>query len=88
MALPLWALGPMDSDWNQSLQYWPFSSSDPYNWKAQHPPFSYNFKGLTNLLESVLFTHQPTWDAANSSYRFFSLLRRKTEFFWRLERMS
>jgi len=43
------------------MQYWPFSNSDLYNWKAQHLPFSDNPKGLTNLIESILFTHQPTW---------------------------
>ena len=44
------------------LQYWPFSSSDLYNWKTNHPPFSENPSGLTGLLESLMFSHQPTWD--------------------------
>ena len=44
------------------MKYWLFSSVDLYNWKAQHPPFSDNPKGLINLFETVLFTHQPTWD--------------------------
>jgi hypothetical protein len=43
-------------------QYWPFSSSDLYNWKAQNPPFSEDPRGLTNLFESILHTHSPTWD--------------------------
>lgn len=33
-----------------------------YNWKNEKPPFSDNPKGLINLLDSVIFTHHPTWD--------------------------
>lgn len=44
------------------MQHWPFPTYDLYNCKAQHPPFSDNLKGLTNLIESILFTHQPTRD--------------------------
>uniref|UniRef100_A0ABI7Z9C2 Core shell protein Gag P30 domain-containing protein n=1 Tax=Felis catus TaxID=9685 RepID=A0ABI7Z9C2_FELCA len=36
--------------------------SDLYNWKAQNPKFSEKPAGLIDLLDSVLFTHQPTWD--------------------------
>ena len=41
VALPLRAVGAPPSDQNglQLLQYWPFSSSDLYNWKVNHPPF-------------------------------------------------
>ena len=44
------------------LQYWPFSSADLYSWKTNHPSFSENPSGLTGLLESLMFSHQPTWD--------------------------
>lgn len=44
------------------LQYWPFSASDLYNWKNNNPPFSEDPARLTALIESVLATHQPTWD--------------------------
>ncbi|XP_019060717.1 pygopus homolog 2-like [Fukomys damarensis] len=44
------------------LQYWPFSASDLYNWKQHNPPFSRDPTALTNLIESILVTHQPTWD--------------------------
>nr|AGP25479.1 gag protein [Mus caroli] len=44
------------------LQYWPFSSADLYNWKTNHPSFSEKPSGLTGLLESLMFSHQPTWD--------------------------
>ena len=44
------------------LQYWPFSASDLYNWKQHNPPFSKDPIVLTNLIESILTTHQPTWD--------------------------
>ncbi|XP_055466009.1 uncharacterized protein LOC129679111 [Psammomys obesus] len=55
-ALPLRA-GP-----NGQLQYWPFSASDLYNWKNNNPPFSRDPSRLTALIESILVTHQPTWD--------------------------
>jgi hypothetical protein len=45
-----------------TYQYWPFSSSELYNWKAQNTPFSEDPKGLTDLFESILHTHSPTWD--------------------------
>ncbi|XP_028617474.1 uncharacterized protein LOC114616118 [Grammomys surdaster] len=44
------------------LQYWPFSASDLYNWKNNNPSFSKDPSRLTSLIESVLVTHQPTWD--------------------------
>ena len=44
------------------LQYWPFSSADLYNWKTNHPSFSENPSGLSGLLESLMFSQQPTWD--------------------------
>ncbi|XP_073075517.1 uncharacterized protein [Manis javanica] len=46
----------------QPLQYWPFSSADLYNWKANHPPFSEELQRLMGLIESLMFSHQPTWD--------------------------
>ncbi|XP_058569236.1 uncharacterized protein LOC131502479 isoform X2 [Neofelis nebulosa] len=60
--LPLRATGPPDAEVNQSHHYWPFATSDLYNWKAQNPKFSEKLAGLIDLLDSVLFTHQPTWD--------------------------
>ncbi|XP_073929073.1 uncharacterized protein [Castor canadensis] len=46
----------------QQFQYWPFSSSDLYNWRTQNPPFSEDPKCLIDLLESIMHTHRPTWD--------------------------
>uniref|UniRef100_UPI0040385EEF uncharacterized protein LOC143404514 n=1 Tax=Callospermophilus lateralis TaxID=76772 RepID=UPI0040385EEF len=43
-------------------QYWPFSASDLYNWKTHNPSFSSDPVALTSLIESILVTHQPTWD--------------------------
>ncbi|XP_070264808.1 uncharacterized protein [Myotis yumanensis] len=60
--LPLRAAGPPDANGNQPHIYWPFSTSDLYNWKAQNPKFSEKPGRLIDLLDSVLFTHQPTWD--------------------------
>jgi hypothetical protein len=44
------------------MQYWPFATSDLYNWKLQTPKFSEKPQGLIDLLDSFLFTYQPTWD--------------------------
>lgn len=61
--LPLRAIGPpAEPNGLVPLQYWPFSSADLYNWKSNHPSFSENPAGLTGLLESLMFSHQPTWD--------------------------
>ncbi|XP_029417169.1 uncharacterized protein LOC115069525, partial [Nannospalax galili] len=56
--LPLRLVG---GEGNQ-FQYWPFSASDLYNWKTHNPSFSQDPQALTALIESILLTHQPTWD--------------------------
>jgi hypothetical protein len=56
------ALGGAGPDGGHTYQYWPFASSDLYNWKAQNPPFSGDPRGLTDLFKSILHTHSPTWD--------------------------
>ncbi|XP_066876555.1 uncharacterized protein [Kogia breviceps] len=61
-ALPLREYGPPDNHGNRPLQYWPFSSADLYNWKMHNPTFSENPQALTALIESLVFSHQPTWD--------------------------
>lgn len=53
---------PLRTGPDGQLQYWPFSASDLYNWKNNNPPFSKDPLQLISLLESVLVTHQPTWD--------------------------
>ena len=60
-ALPV-RVGPANPDGEQTYQYWPFSTSDLYNWKTQNPPFSEKPQGLIDLLDSILVTHSPTWD--------------------------
>ena len=54
--------GPARADGERTYQYWPFSTSDLFNWKTQNPSFSEKPKSLIDLLESILFTHNPTWD--------------------------
>ncbi|XP_055978462.1 LOW QUALITY PROTEIN: uncharacterized protein LOC130031220 [Sorex fumeus] len=44
------------------LQYWPFSTSDLFNWKNFNPPFSEDPTRLTDLIISVMNSHSPTWD--------------------------
>ena len=60
-AFPVQA-GPAQADGEWTYQYWPFSTSDLYNWKTQTPSFSEKPQVLIDLLESILFTHNPTWD--------------------------
>ena len=55
-------VGPANPGGEQTYQYWPFSTSDLYNWKTQTPSFSEKTQGLIDLLNSILFTHNPTWD--------------------------
>ena len=50
--LPLRATGPPDAEGNQPHHYWPFATSDLYNWKAQNPKFSEKLAGLIDLLDS------------------------------------
>ncbi|XP_070334100.1 uncharacterized protein [Odocoileus virginianus] len=60
-ALPV-RVGPANPGGERTYQCWPFSTSDLYNWKTQNPPFSEKPQGLIDLLDSILFTHNPTWD--------------------------
>ncbi|XP_076780077.1 uncharacterized protein LOC143438363 [Arvicanthis niloticus] len=60
--LPLRAYGPPDDQGNQLFQYWPFSSADLYNWRTHNPPFSEDPQALIGLIDSLLFSHWPTWD--------------------------
>ncbi|XP_036031513.1 LOW QUALITY PROTEIN: uncharacterized protein LOC118574701, partial [Onychomys torridus] len=53
---------PLREGPGRHLQYWPFSASVLYNWKQFNPPFSKDPVALTNLIESILVTHRPTWD--------------------------
>ena len=60
-AFPVWA-GPAREGGERTYQYWPFSTNDVYDWKTQTPSSSEKPQGLIDLLESILFTHNPTWD--------------------------
>ncbi|XP_041519259.1 uncharacterized protein C6orf132 homolog [Microtus oregoni] len=53
---------PLREGPNGQQQYWPFSASDLYYWKHHNSPFSKDPITLTNLIESILVTYQPTWD--------------------------
>ena len=55
-------VGPAREGGERTYQYLPFATSDLYNWKTQTPSFSEKPQGLIDLLESILFTHNPTWD--------------------------
>ena len=55
-------VGPANPGGERTYQYWPFSTSDLCNWKTQTPSFSEKPQGLIDLLDSILFTHNPTRD--------------------------
>uniref|UniRef100_A0A5F8GVT4 Core shell protein Gag P30 domain-containing protein n=1 Tax=Monodelphis domestica TaxID=13616 RepID=A0A5F8GVT4_MONDO len=61
-ALPVHTVGPMVPDGPLVHQYWPFISSDLYNWKHQNPPFSEQLQKFIDLVESIFLTYSPTWD--------------------------
>ena len=54
--------GPAREGRRSTYQFWAFATSDLHNWKTQTPSFSEKPQGLIDLLESILFTHNPTWD--------------------------
>lgn len=62
VVLPLSAMGLPDNQRNQSMQYCSFSTHDFYNWNIQNPNFLERQRALIDLLDSVIFTHQPTCD--------------------------
>ncbi|XP_034959469.1 uncharacterized protein LOC118079408 [Zootoca vivipara] len=41
--------------------YVPFTSTDLLNWKMHNPSYSEKPQVLTGLVESIMATHQPTW---------------------------
>ncbi|AGV92852.1 gag protein [Galidia ERV] len=59
---PLRETGERDVTGRPMRTYVPFTTSDLYNWKNQNPPFSEAPEEVITLLESVFYTHQPTWD--------------------------
>lgn len=59
---PLRETGERDGAGRQLRTYVPFTTSDLYNWKNQNPPFSEAPEEVITLLESVFYTHQPTWE--------------------------
>ena len=78
VALPLRVADLPDKERNQPHQYWPFSTSNLYNWRSQNAEFSHNPRDLTNLLETVLFLISPPETTANS--RFSSPWKRERKY--------
>ncbi|XP_059109020.1 uncharacterized protein LOC131902000 [Peromyscus eremicus] len=72
---------PLREGPNHQLQYWPFSASDLYNWKQHNPPFSKDPVALTNLIESILVTHQPTWEDCQQLLQTFLTVEEKQRVF-------
>jgi hypothetical protein len=86
--LPVRALGGAGPDGGRTYQYWPFSSSDLYNWKAQNPPFSEDIRGLTDLFKSICILTVPHGMTVSSSLRLYSPPRNGSGFSLKPERMS
>ncbi|XP_042795235.1 proline-rich protein 36-like [Panthera leo] len=84
VALPLREIGPPDETGNPRLQYWPFSTSDLYNWKTQNARFSDNPKDLISLLALCLPTNPPGMIVSSSSES-CSPPRSEKEFNWKQE---
>lgn len=41
--------------------YQPFSTTDVLNWKYHTPSYTEKLQALTDLLQSIIQTHRPTW---------------------------
>lgn len=70
------------------LQYWPFSTSDLYNWRTYNPSFSQDPQALTRLIESVWLLIIPLGMIVNSSYRCSLPQRKSSVFFLKLRKTS
>lgn len=68
--LPLTATRPVDQQGNQPHHYWPFTTADLYNWKREKARFSDSPRELIDLLNTILLTHQPTW---NDCHQLFTI---------------
>lgn len=77
-ALPLHTMGPPVETREQPMLYWPFSTSDLYNWRTHNAKFSDNPKDLIGLLDTVLFIHQPTWDDCHQLLQVLFTTRERT----------
>ena len=62
---------PADDQGNHLSHYLSFVTGDLYSWRTQHSPFSDNLRDLINPLETVLFTHQSTWDDCQQRFQVF-----------------
>ena len=79
--------GPAREGGERAYQYWPFSTSDLFNWKTQTPSFSEKPQGLIDLLESILFLIIPLGMIVSNCYRCFSLQKSESGSCQKLERM-
>lgn len=93
MALPLHPVGGLsvtdgdDDLYPQLLQNWPFSSSDLYNWKNNKSAFSDDPAKLTGLVESLMFSHQPTWDDCQQLLVTLFTTEERKRLYWRPGKM-
>ena len=60
--LLLRATGPVNKKGYSPHHYWPFTTADLYNLKRKNVRISENPREIIGLLDTILFTHQPTWD--------------------------
>lgn len=62
---PLRAIGPQDDERSQ------LAVRELYNWKMRYPRFSEKPAALISLIDSVILTHQPTWDECQLLLKIF-----------------
>jgi hypothetical protein len=44
------------------MYYKPFTTMDLYNWKHNNPPYLEKPQAMIDLVESLIQTHNPTWE--------------------------
>ena len=74
--LHLGIAGSVNDQGNQPYHDWHFVNSDLYSWSTENSLVSDNPRVLINLLQTVLFTHQLTWNDGQQFYK-SSLLQRR-----------
>ena len=77
--LPLHGMGSPNKTGRQLMLFWLFFTSDLYNWKTQNAKSSDNPRDLMGLLDTVLFTHQATWDVTGSLHHLAGSLYHQRE---------
>lgn len=74
--------GPVNQQENQLHYYWSFTTDHLYNWKRNNAQFSENPRELIGFLDTILFTHQPSWDNCQQLLQILTTEGQNTSFWW------